>query len=172
MTCILGIDPGSRTTGYGLIRIEAQKITYVDSGTINATDDHLPTRLKKIFLGIKEIASQYQPDEAAIEQVFMHANAGTAIKLGQARGAAIVALANLEMNIAEYTARQIKQSVVGYGNADKTQVGQMVRHLLQLRVPLKTDAADALAAALCHAHSRTSLNGLIEGRSYRKGRVW
>ena len=172
MTCILGIDPGSRITGYGLIRVEAQKITYIDSGTINANEEHLPARLKKIFLGIREVVAQYQPTEASVEQVFMNSNAGTAIKLGQARGAAIVALANFEVDVAEYTARQIKLAVVGYGAADKTQVSHMVRHLLQIRAPLKADAADALAAALCHAHSRSSLQGLLEGRSYRKGRIW
>jgi len=171
MTCILGIDPGSRTTGYGIIRLEGQKLIHITSGTLSANEEHLPARLKKIFNGIREVVHEYRPDEAAIEQVFMHANAGAALKLGQARGAAIVALAELPIEIAEYSARQIKQAVVGFGNADKAQVSHMVRLLLQLRQPLKADAADGLAAAVCHAHSRNSLKGLLARQTYRRGRV-
>lgn len=171
MTCILGIDPGSRATGYGVIRLDGQRTTYISSGTISASDEALADRLKKIFLGIREIVEEYRPDEAAIEQVFMNTNAGAALKLGQARGAAIVALAHREIPIAEYSARQIKQAVVGFGNAEKTQVSHMVKCLLQLRQALKADEADGLATALCHAHSRNSLNGLLRNQSYRHGRV-
>lgn len=172
MTCILGIDPGSRITGYGLIKIDGRKIIYLDAGVIQASDEDFPLRLKTIFLGVRDVVARYSPQEAAIEQVFMHANAGSALKLGQARGAAIVALADEDIPVAEYTARQIKQSVVGYGNADKSQVAFMVNHLLQLNETIRADASDALATAMCHAHARGALGGLMTGRSYRRGRVW
>lgn len=154
MTVIIGIDPGSRRTGYGLIRSEGQRNVYITSGYLNLTL-HQPTeRLRKIYEGLQAIIEQFQPHEAAIEQVFMHENPNSALKLGQARGAAIVAL---NIPVTEYSARQIKKSVVGTGAADKKQVQFMVQRLLNLNLQknLQADAADALAIALCHAHVRT-----------------
>lgn len=151
---IIGIDPGSRITGYGVIRLEGNQNFHIDSGCIRITADNPGTRLQQIYTGLKAIIQQHQPIEAAIEQIFMHQNPGSALKLGQARGAAIVALA---LPISEYSARQVKQSVVGYGAAKKEQVQHMVRQLLNLKESLQADAADALAVALCHAHTRFSL---------------
>lgn len=174
MTIILGIDPGSRVTGYGVVRIEGQRINYLTSGCIRIQGDELNNRLHQIFSGVEEIMRTFQPDEAAIEQVFMHRNPGSALKLGQARGAAIVAMAAVPM--AEYSARQIKQSVVGYGAAKKEQVQHMVRLLLNLTGTPQLDAADALGVALCHAHSRQNIKltrtptTAIRGR-YRRGRL-
>lgn len=151
MTIIIGIDPGSRFTGYGVIRWEGNQSRYIDSGCLAVLSYSPNERLKKIFLGIQAIVQQHEPHEAAIEQIFMHQNPGSALKLGQARGAAIVALGT---SISEYSARQVKQSVVGYGAAGKSQVQQMVKRLLNITHELQADAADALAVALCHAHTR------------------
>lgn len=151
MTIIIGIDPGSRITGYGVIRWDNHQSHYIDSGCLRVAAGALHERLQNIFSGIQSIIQQYEPIEAAIEQIFMHQNPGAALKLGQARGAAIVALG---LPVAEYSARQVKQSVVGYGAADKSQVQQMVKALLNLPGKLQADAADALAVALCHAHAR------------------
>lgn len=152
MTIIIGIDPGSRRTGYGIIRVTDQQHYYLSSGYLDLTPYALADRLRHIFLGVQEIVHAYQPQEAAIEQVFMKDNPSSALKLGQARGAAMVALS---IPIAEYSARQVKQSVVGHGGAKKEQVQFMVRRLLNLQGALQADAADALAIALCHAHVRT-----------------
>lgn len=151
MTIIIGIDPGSRITGFGVIRWQGNQSFYVASGCLQLAAYPVSERLQRIFSGVSEIVQCYQPVEAAIEQIFMHQNPGSALKLGQARGAAIVALG---LPIAEYSARQVKQSVVGYGAADKKQVQQMVRRLLNISEVLQADAADALAVALCHAHTR------------------
>lgn len=155
MTVILGIDPGSCITGYGVIRIEGSKNIYLTSGCVRVQGDNLSERLQQIFVGLSQIMQTYQPNEAAIEQVFMHHNAQSALKLGQARGVAIVAASATVVPIAEYSARQIKQAVVGHGAAKKDQVQHMVRLLLNLSGTPAVDAADALAVALCHAHSRT-----------------
>lgn len=155
MTVIIGIDPGSRITGYGVIRVEGNQSFYLASGCIQLSSEQPAERLQKIFSGLQEIIHLFQPHEAAIEQVFMHENPGSALKLGQARGAAIVAFT---IPVAEYSARQVKQSVVGYGAAKKEQVQHMVGRLLNLTERLQADAADALAIALCHAHTRFSLN--------------
>jgi crossover junction endodeoxyribonuclease RuvC len=157
MTVIIGIDPGSRHTGYGIIRVEGNQNFHIASGCIHLLEASLPERLQKIFASLQEVVHQFQPHEAAIEQVFMHDNPGSALKLGQARGAAIVALT---IPVAEYSARQVKQSVVGHGAAKKEQVQHMVGRLLNLPEKLQADAADALAIALCHAHTRFSLNKL------------
>ncbi len=157
MSIILGIDPGSRLTGYGVVRHSGNKFEYLGSGCIRLGDDPFPLRLEKIHAGICEIIRQYQPQEFAIEQVFMAANPDSALKLGQARGAAIVAATNNKLPVAEYSARQIKQAVVGKGSATKTQVQHMVTYLLKLAGTPQADAADALAVALCHGHSRQSL---------------
>nr|WP_136252067.1 crossover junction endodeoxyribonuclease RuvC [Ningiella ruwaisensis] len=157
MSIILGIDPGSRVTGYGIIKVVANKAVYVASGCIRVQDDDLPKRLHNVFTGVSEIIRQFQPEQFAIEQVFMAKNADSALKLGQARGAAIVAATNKGLSVAEYSARQIKQSVVGIGAADKTQVQHMVTYLLKLTKTPQADAADALAVALCHLHTEQSL---------------
>lgn len=154
---ILGIDPGSRITGYGLIARKQGKLVYVGSGCIRLGDQALPERLAKVFTSVGEIIRQYQPAQFAIEQVFMAKNPDSALKLGQARGAAIVAATQAELPVAEYSARQIKQAVVGKGGADKSQVQHMVKHLLSLPGTPQADAADALAVALCHAHTEQSL---------------
>ena len=151
MTTIIGIDPGSRRTGYGIIRLDGNRYFYITSGFIDLTSYPLLDRLRQIYLGLKNIIDANQPQEAAIEQVFMHENPGSALKLGQARGAAIVAL---DMPVSEYSARQVKKSVVGHGAAAKDQVQFMVKRLLNITGTLQADAADALAIALCHAQSR------------------
>lgn len=154
---ILGIDPGSRLTGYGVIRYTSGKYEYISSGCIKTTGDEIAGRLDIIFKGVSELISQYQPKEFAIESVFMAKNPDSALKLGQARGAAIVAATQFGLPVSEYAARQIKQSVVGKGNADKAQVQHMVRHILKLPGTPQADAADALAVALCHGHTHQSL---------------
>lgn len=159
MAIILGIDPGSRLTGYGIIRVQGREISYLASGCINATGTTrnpytLAEKLRVIHDGVRELIAQFQPDEFAIEQVFMARNPDSALKLGQARGAAIVAAAQAELPVAEYAARLIKQAVVGTGAADKTQVQHMVMAMLKLSHRPQADAADALAVALCHANSR------------------
>ena len=121
MSLIIGIDPGSRLTGYGIIEKDGSKLTFVDAGTIRTETTEMPERLKRIFAGVERIVKFYGPTEAAVEQVFMAQNPDSALKLGQARGAAVAALVNLDLKVAEYNARQIKQSVVGYGAADKEQ---------------------------------------------------
>ena len=159
MSIILGIDPGSRLTGYGIIKQEGRNFTYLGSGCIKAISagKELGPRLQTIFAGVSEIILQFKPDMFAIEQVFMAKNPDSALKLGQARGAAIVAATNADLTIAEYSARQIKQSVVGTGAASKEQVQHMVCSILKLPAAPQADAADALAVALCHGHSYESL---------------
>lgn len=166
MTIILGIDPGSRLTGYGLIQCEGNRSIHLANGCFNVARLGATERLQKIYLELKNIIQLFQPQEAAIEQIFMHQNPGSALKLGHARGAAIVALT---IPISEYSARQVKQSVVGYGAAKKEQVQHMVKRLLNLSEDLQADAADALAIALCHAHTRSSqLSKVPRGRARRK----
>jgi len=151
MTIIIGIDPGSRRTGYGIIRLEGNRHVYITSGHLDVSAHPTAERLRKIFTGLQDIILEYKPHEAAIEQIFMHENPNSALKLGQARGAAIVAL---DMPVSEYSARQVKKSVVGTGAAAKDQVQFMVKRLLNMRGELQADAADALAVALCHAQAR------------------
>ncbi|MBV1875324.1 MAG: crossover junction endodeoxyribonuclease RuvC [Cycloclasticus sp.] len=150
---ILGIDPGSRTTGYGVIEVSGREAKYIDSGCIRTGGGELPDRLKKIYLGVREIMEHYQPQEMAVEQVFMGRNADSALKLGQARASAICAVFDHEITVFEYAARQIKQALVGKGGADKTQVQHMVKILLKLQGDPQMDASDALAVALCHFHT-------------------
>lgn len=169
MTIILGIDPGSRTTGYGVIRIEGQKQIYLDSGCIRvvAPNKTLPLaeRLRIIFDGISNVIADYHPDEVAIEKVFMAKNADSALKLGQARGVAIVAASIHAIEVAEYSALQIKKAVVGTGRADKSQVQHMVKSILRLSGTPQEDAADALGVALCHANSRNRLAALAKAQA-------
>ncbi len=152
MTRILGIDPGSRITGYGVLDTQSNKIIYVASGCIRAAAETFPERLKQIFTGLSEVALTYEPDVLAIEQVFMHKNADSALKLGQARGAAICAGVANNLPVFEYPSRVVKKTVVGQGAADKLQVRHMVKYLLQITGTLQIDASDALAIALCHCH--------------------
>lgn len=153
MAIILGIDPGSRVTGYGVIRQSGRHLEYLGSGAIRTVADDLPTRLKRIYSGVTEIITQFQPEMFAIEQVFMAKNADSALKLGQARGTAIVAAVNQDLPVFEYAARLVKQTVVGTGAAEKEQVQEMVTRILKLSAKPQADAADALAIAITHAHS-------------------
>jgi crossover junction endodeoxyribonuclease RuvC len=151
---ILGIDPGSRLTGFGILDSEDGVPRYVTSGAIKTLEGTFPDRLKSIFLAVGEIVAEYQPDIVAIESVFMHKNAGSALKLGHARSAALCATFAFEVEVHEYAPREIKQAIVGTGSATKEQVQHMVTTLLQLDGTPQADAADALAAALCHGHQR------------------
>ncbi len=150
---ILGIDPGSVTTGYGIIDHQGSTARYIASGSIRIGQYELPERLKQIFNDLTAIVLQYQPAQVAVEKVFVHKNVSSALKLGQARGVAIAAVACQDLSIAEYSAREVKQAIVGYGNADKTQVQMMVKTILRLNGLPAADAADALAIALCHGNS-------------------
>lgn len=157
MNVILGIDPGSRVTGFGIVETTGNRNQYLGCGCVRPTASDLASRLAEIFSGIDQLITQYNPTEVAVEQVFMARNAASALKLGHARGAAIVAATQRGLPIYEYSARQIKQAVVGSGAAHKSQVQHMVRRLLQLSEAPEEDSADALATALCHAHSRDML---------------
>jgi crossover junction endodeoxyribonuclease RuvC len=161
---ILGIDPGSRLTGFGVLDFESDSATYVASGTVQSTEGEFPDRLKRIFESVAEIVSQYHPEVVAIESVFVHKNAGSALKLGHARSAAICATFESDVEVFEYAPREIKQAVVGNGSATKDQVQHMVISLLRLDGPPSADAADALATALCHGHQRR-LNSRLSGHS-------
>jgi len=157
LTVILGIDPGSRYTGYGVIESSAQKSRYIASGRLNVSEGDMPQRLLKVFEGIRDLVAQHAPAEIAIEETFVNrANAQSALVLGQARGAAICACAQAGLPVAEYAAAQVKLAIAGNGRAEKDQVAHMVKVLLNLREKLAADAADALAVALCHAHVRTT----------------
>jgi len=151
---ILGIDPGSRLTGFGVVDCDGHQSAYVGSGAVRSIDGDFPERLKLIFRSIGEIVAQYRPNVVAIESVFMHKNPSSALKLGHARSAAICATFSLELEIYEYAPREIKQAIVGTGAATKEQIQHMIMHLLNLEGKPSPDAADALAAALCHANQR------------------
>jgi len=152
---VLGIDPGSRATGFGVVSVSGPRVVYVASGVIRAEGKVFSDRLQVIFGQMSGLLRQHAPDEVAIERVFMHRNADSALKLGQARAAAICATFKRPVPIHEYAAREVKQAVTGTGGAEKEQVQMMVARLLSLKGPLQADAADALAVALCHAHMRT-----------------
>jgi crossover junction endodeoxyribonuclease RuvC len=156
---ILGLDPGSQRTGYAVVETGA-RVTYVVSGAIRTKGSSIAERLLEIFAGVDRLSNEYQPDEVAIERIFMHRNADSALKLGQARGAALSGTFAVRPRVFEYAPREVKLAVVGTGGAQKEQVQLMVRSLLNLSGPLGADAADALAIALCHAHSR-NLNGQL-----------
>lgn len=170
---ILGIDPGLRVTGFGILDKTGQKLSYVASGCIRSNEsDALPLRLKTLLAGIDEVITTYRPQEAAIEKVFVNVNPQSTLLLGQARGAAISALVLAGLPVAEYTALQIKQAVVGHGKAAKEQVGHMVMRLLQLPGAPARDAADALACAICHAHGGQGIGNIAtRGFRVRKGRL-
>lgn len=154
MTIILGIDPGSIRTGFGIVHSEKNNLTHIAHGTIHAKGSDVPTRLHYIHRELCEIIAHHRPHEAAIEEVFMKINIQSALKLGQARGVALVALAHHGLSIAEYSAREIKKTAVGFGAASKEQIQFMVRAQLKLTVNPQADAADALAIAICHAQQR------------------
>jgi crossover junction endodeoxyribonuclease RuvC len=166
---ILGLDPGSRVTGFAVLDCSGGEIRYVASGGIRAAGSDFPARLQQIFTGVAELVAEHQPDEVAIERVFMSRNADSALKLGQARGAALCATFGVPASVFEYAPREIKQAVVGTGAAEKTQVQLMVRRLLKLTGEMGADAADAVAIALCHAHSRR-LRGMLGAASAKVAR--
>ena len=171
MTVILGIDPGSRKTGFGVIRLENNRPHYVSSGIIRLpVKNTLSARLKVLFESLSEIIDTYQPTEASIESVFVAKSADSALKLGHARGAAMVACVIQNVAVHEYAARQIKQSVVGTGAANKKQVQHMVTTLLKLSAEPPEDAADGLAAALCHCHA-SGLAATLASSGFRAGRL-
>ena len=157
---ILGIDPGLQTTGFGVLDVNGQHLSYVASGTIRTTHldrGDLPGRLKVLFAGVTEVVQRYKPDQATVEIVFVNVNPQSTLLLGQARGACVTALVACDLPVAEYTALQMKKAVVGHGRASKSQVQEMVRRLLALpRLP-GADAADALGLAIAHAHVGQSL---------------
>ena len=167
---ILGIDPGSRITGYGIIEVVGQKAICIANGCLRVGDGELAHRLKNIFTGLQEVIEQRQPDEMAIESVFVQRNVDSALKLGQARGAAISAVAVNLISVAEYTPMQIKKSVVGKGNARKDQVQHMVKAILRLGKAPAEDAADALAVALCHGYHRQTAQRApeLQGARFRR----
>jgi crossover junction endodeoxyribonuclease RuvC len=160
---ILGIDPGSRLTGFGVLDFAGDRPTYVASGTVRTPEGSFPDRLKRIFISVGEIVEKYRPDIVAIESVFMARNAGSALKLGHARSAALCATFAFDVEVFEYAPREIKQAIVGNGSASKEQVQHMIVSLLQLDGAPSSDAADALAAAICHGHQRTLISRLNKG---------
>lgn len=178
MLRILGIDPGLQCTGFGVIEKVEKKLVYVASGTIKTTSgkvadrEELPTRLKIILDGLFEVIQTYEPQQVAVEKVFVNVNPQSTLLLGQARGAAISAAVMSDLPVAEYTALQVKQSVVGNGHAAKGQVQEMVKRLLSLPSVPRPDSADALACAICHAHGGQGLGRLATaGFRVRGGRL-
>ena len=157
---ILGIDPGLRVTGFGILDRNGSKLDYVASGCIRTPDGELPERLKSILEGLLEVIALHAPMEVSVEKVFVNINPQSTLLLGQARGAAICAAVSKDLPVSEYTALQVKQAVVGQGHAAKEQVQEMVKRLLNLGGVPQADAADALACAICHAHT----GNLVYGR--------
>jgi crossover junction endodeoxyribonuclease RuvC len=169
---ILGIDPGLRVTGFGLLDRAGQTLRYVGSGVVRTPDVDLPGRLKVILDSLGEVIAEHAPDQVAVEKVFVNVNPQSTLLLGQARGAAICAAVSRGLPVAEYTALQVKQAVVGNGHAAKEQVQEMVRRLLTLPGDPSADAADALACAICHAHGGLGLGMLAtSGYRMRNGRL-
>ena len=156
MTRVLGIDPGSRVTGYGVIETDGSRSRHLGSGCIRTAAGSFPDRLGEIFQGVREVLLQWQPQEVAVEQVFVSRNAASALKLGQARGAAISAIVTSELPVYEYTPAAVKQGLVGNGRAEKEQVQHMVRVILGMQGAMTLDQSDALAVALCHAHGAST----------------
>ncbi len=159
---ILGIDPGTALTGYGLVREDETGLALLECGVITTPPDQpLPRRLQAIYRGLADLIARHQPDAAAVEELFFSRNVRTALAVGQARGVALLALADAGLPVYEYKPLQVKQAVAGYGGADKPQIQEMVRLLLHLeRAPQPDDAADAVAVAVCHIHT-TRLTALI-----------
>jgi crossover junction endodeoxyribonuclease RuvC len=182
-TRILGIDPGLRTTGFGVIEADGPRLSYVASGTIKtaaADSGDLPARLAILFEGVAEVAERYKPSAASVEIVFVNVNPQSTLLLGQARGAALAALISKRVPIAEYTALQMKKAVVGHGHARKEQIQAMVQRLLNLRAAPGADAADALGMAIMHAHAGASMAAMSRGTAltrrqhaqFGRGRVY
>jgi len=172
MRRILGIDPGLRVTGFGILEMHGGKLCYVMSGCIRATGTSLPVRLGVIVRDLAYVIAEARPTEVAVEKVFVNINPHSTLLLGQARGAAIAAAVLAGLPVTEYTAGQVKQAVVGAGRAQKAQVQEMVRRLLALPGIPAADAADALAAAICHAHASTGVGALARrGYRVRNGRL-
>ena len=162
---ILGIDPGTRITGYGIIDVEGNRLRHVDNGIIKTrSSDPLPLRLKTIYDGLSTILKEFSPQAVAVEQVFLAKNPRAALTLGHARGTAVLSAVNLGLEVHEYSALQVKSAVVGYGHAAKQQVQQMVKALINLPEVAQEDAADALAVAICHANSRTMKQAIKNGQ--------
>jgi crossover junction endodeoxyribonuclease RuvC len=169
---VLGIDPGLRSTGFGVIEVSGSALRYVSCGCITSKERDLPARLKVILTDLADVIAQHRPTEVAIEKVFVNVNPQSTLLLGQARGAAISAAVMADLPVAEYTALQVKQAVVGHGKAAKEQVQDMVRRLLRLEGVPSPDAADALACAIAHAHGAQGLHGLrTAGYRIRRGRL-
>ena len=156
---ILGIDPGLRRTGWGIIESEGNRLTFVGCGSVEPRGD-LPARLKILFDGIREVVARYQPQCAAVEIVFVNVNPQSTLLLGQARGAALTALVSADLAVSEYTALQMKKAIVGHGHAKKEQIQAMVQRLLNLPGVPGKDAADALGLAVMHAHARVSFEAM------------
>jgi crossover junction endodeoxyribonuclease RuvC len=169
---ILGIDPGSRFTGYGVIDVHGRQVRYVASGVVRVADEVWPTRLQSIFRGVRAVVDEFQPSTLAIEKVFVHRNAESALKLGQARGAALCAALVPGVDVCEYSPNQIKQAIVGRGHAAKEQVQHMIRLLLTLPEAPSADSADALAVALCHAHTSQTVLATNVAAPARGARRW
>lgn len=169
---ILGIDPGSRFTGYGVVEVSGRAVNYVTGGIVHVADEAWPNRLQSIFNGVRAIVDQYKPTALAIEKVFVHRNAESALKLGQARGAALCAALVPGVAVCEYSPNQIKQAIVGRGHAAKGQIQHMVRILLNLPELPPSDSADALAVALCHAHTSQSAIAMSVATPVRRARRW
>ena len=168
----MGIDPGLRVTGFGVLESAGRQLTYVASGCIRTSDATLPERLKTILEGLQSVIAEYRPEQIAVEKVFVNINPQSTLLLGQARGTAICAAVLHDIPVAEYTALQVKQAVVGKGHADKKQVQAMVTRLLKLSGEPGADAADALACAICHAHGGQGLGKLSTiGLRMRRGRL-
>jgi len=163
MRRILGIDPGSRITGYGVIESDGRKSVHIASGCIKLGNGELPQRLGEIYRAVSFVFNDSAPTEMAVEEVFVSKNPSSALKLGHARGAAVCAGVMAGLEIAEYTPRRIKQAVVGTGAADKEQVQHMIKLILQLNEKLAADQADALAVAISHAHSNSTLLNIKSG---------
>lgn len=168
---VLGIDPGSVITGYGLIESDGARSFHLAHGHIRVKGNNFAEKLGHIHAELGSVIEHWQPQEVAIEQVFLSNNAMSALKLGQARGAAITAVVTRQLSVSEYAPRLVKKVVTGSGSADKRQVQTMVRSMLQIGKVLQVDAADGLAIAICHAHSRTSLaNAPVPARKRVRGR--
>jgi len=169
---ILGIDPGLRITGFGIIERHGSKLAYIVSGCIKSGDADLPARLKTLLEGLREVIGTHEPQQVAVEKVFVNVNPASTLALGQARGTAICAAVDAGLPVAEYTALQVKQAVVGNGHAKKEQVQEMVKRLLGLSGIPSADAADALACAICHAHGGQGLGKLAtRGFRMKRGRL-
>jgi crossover junction endodeoxyribonuclease RuvC len=171
MTRILGIDPGSIATGYGIIDMQGNHARHLAHGVIRVRGEDIGERLRCIFDGIGAVAARFGAQELAVERVFVHRNADSALKLGQARGAAISAGAVRALPVFEYSANQVKQATVGKGHAAKQQVQHMMKVLLRLDAAPPADAADALAVAICHAHFRSGLQRIPGATGMRRGRL-